>query len=58
MSKIEIAPYERQDKISKIVFMCRSGGYVMCRRPRAMPFVLTEKEWRNLDPYQPKEQLT
>lgn len=25
--------------------MARSGGYVMVRRPRCSPFVLTEKEW-------------
>ena len=32
----------------KVRFMVRSGGYVMCRRPRAMPYVVTEKEWRAL----------
>jgi hypothetical protein len=29
-------------------FMARSGGYVMVRRPRCAPFVLTEKEWAKL----------
>lgn len=28
--------------------MTRSGGYVMCRRPRCIPFILTEKEWGKL----------
>lgn len=31
-----------------IKFMARSGGYVMVRRPRAMPFVITEREWCDL----------
>lgn len=33
------------DWTGKIVFMCQSGGYVMVKRPRRMPFVLTLKEW-------------
>lgn len=32
----------------KVRFMARSGGYVMCRRPRCMPFVLSERQWLNL----------
>ena len=32
----------------KVRFMVRSGGYVMCRRPRLSPFVMTEAEWRRL----------
>ena len=32
----------------KVRFMARSGGYVMCRRPRCAPFVLSEKEWLKL----------
>ncbi|KIQ21562.1 hypothetical protein [Xanthomonas campestris] len=36
------------DSHGRINFMVRSGGYVMCRRPRAAPFVLAEKEWRKL----------
>ena len=38
--------------------MARSGGYVMARKPRGMPFVLTEKEWAKMPPYadcHPKE---
>lgn len=51
MSKFEIAPLVRKDKNGKVTFMCRSGGYVMVRHPRAMPFVLSEKEWRKLQPW-------
>lgn len=36
------------DLHGRINFMFRSGGYVMCRRPRKAPFVLTEKDWRKL----------
>ena len=42
------------DKHGLIRFMCESGGYVMVRRPRCMPFVLTLKEWAKL-PKQPPE---
>lgn len=35
----------------KVRYMTRSGGYVMCRRPRLAPFVVTEKEWRNMPPF-------
>lgn len=39
------------DKQGKIMHMVTSGGYVMVKRPKAMPFVLTLKEWAKL----PKE---
>jgi hypothetical protein len=29
--------------------MARSGGYVMVRRPRCIPFVLSEKQWMKLE---------
>jgi len=29
-------------------FMARSGGFVMARKPRMQPFILTEKEWGKL----------
>ena len=32
----------------RIRLMGRSGGYVMVRRPRCFPFVLSEKEWAKL----------
>lgn len=32
----------------KLRFMTRSGGYVMCRRPRCMPYVMSEGDWRKL----------
>lgn len=40
------------DRHGKITPMVRSGGYVMCRRPGAKPFVLSEKDWRKL-PHEP-----
>lgn len=36
----------------RLRFMARSGGYVMVRRPRCSPFVLTEKEWGKLPLYE------
>lgn len=36
------------DWLGKITFMVRSGGYVMCKRPRATPFVISEKDWKRL----------
>jgi len=36
------------DERGQIRLMARSGGYCMVRRPRAMPFVLSEKEWQRL----------
>lgn len=35
-----------------IRMMARSGGYVMARRPRKMPFVLTEKQWMKLEVFE------
>ncbi len=32
----------------RVRLMARSGGYVMVRRPRCMPFVLTENEWAKM----------
>jgi hypothetical protein len=32
----------------RLRYMARSGGYVMVRKPGAMPFVLSEKEWAKL----------
>lgn len=42
---------EEAGDYGRVRFMARSGGYVMCRRPRAMPFVLTEKEWAKMPLY-------
>lgn len=36
---------EMQGDGGMVRLMARSGGYVMVRRPRCAPFVLTEKEW-------------
>lgn len=36
----------------RIRFMARSGGYVMARKLRAAPIILTEKEWGKLPPYE------
>lgn len=39
----------------RIRLMARSGGYVMVKKPRAAPFVLSEKEWAALDKHVPQE---
>lgn len=49
MSKHAINTSDRQDAHGRITFMVRSGGYVMCRRPRSLPFVLSEKQWAKLE---------
>jgi hypothetical protein len=36
------------DKYGKIVHMVTSGGYVMVKRPRTTPFVLSLKEWARI----------
>lgn len=36
------------DKSGKLVAMVRSGGYVMVKRPRCRPFVMTDKDWVKL----------
>lgn len=36
------------DHLGKISHMVTSGGYVMVHRPRAMPFVMSIKEWAKL----------
>jgi hypothetical protein len=51
MSKHAICTKDKQDEHGRIVFMTRSGGYVMCRRPRCLPFVLSEKQWGKLSMY-------
>lgn len=35
----------RSDRAGKITLMVRESGYVMVRRPRAIPFVMSEKDW-------------
>lgn len=34
---------------TRIVYMARAKGYVMCRRPACSPFVLSEKQWLAFD---------
>lgn len=47
--KVDVRPaYDQHGKIQHLV---TSGGYVMVKRPRAVPFVLTLKQWAKL----PKE---
>lgn len=36
----------------KVVLMARSGGFVMVRRPRCVPFVVHEKEWLRWDSFE------
>lgn len=40
--------YRQTAPTDRIRFMARHSGYVMVRKPGAMPFVLTEKEWLGL----------
>lgn len=56
MSTSKFDPRDRADmsfvstdiREQRIRFMARSGGYVMVRRPRCVPFCLTEKQWAKL----------
>lgn len=43
----------RAADMARLRLMARSGGYVMVRKSRAMPFVLTEKEWARLPLFSP-----
>ncbi len=36
------------DEIGKIIYMTQSGGYVMVKRPRCMPFCMSIKDWNKL----------
>jgi hypothetical protein len=36
---------DRFDERGLIKFMAQADGYVMVRRPRGMPFVLTANKW-------------
>lgn len=42
----------RSDEHGPLVYMANADGYVMVRRPRAVPFVMTETGWRKLAPPQ------
>lgn len=44
--RVDTAP--GYDEIGKIIHMVASGGYVMVKRPRCVPFVLTLKEWAKI----------
>lgn len=46
-----VDPRPAFDAIGEIRYMTQSGGYVMVRRPRCKPFILTLKDWAKL----PKE---
>lgn len=36
------------DEHGKIIHMVTSGGYVMVKRPRCTPFVLSLKQWAKI----------
>jgi hypothetical protein len=40
-----VDPQDGYDEHGRIIYCCRSGGYVMVKRPKAKPFVLSLKEW-------------
>lgn len=48
MSQFIIDTADAYDRHGVIRYMVRSGGYVMVRRPRCTPFVMSEKDWRKL----------
>lgn len=39
---------DRSYRGGRVKYMTHVDGYVMARKPRAMPFVISEKEWRHL----------
>lgn len=38
----------RYDRYGPLRLMTRAEGYVMFRRPHAIPYCMTEKEWQEL----------
>lgn len=50
----KVDPRPGYDPVGKLIFMVASGGYVMVKRPRCVPFVLTLKEWARI-PKTPQE---
>ena len=46
-------PERRYDEHGPIVLMAEVDGYLMVRRPRMHPGVMTVKEWLALDPNPP-----
>jgi hypothetical protein len=38
----------RYDRFGKLVIMASAGGYILARRPRKPPLILTKKDWRKL----------
>ena len=53
--RVDTAP--GYDEHEKIVHMVTSGGYVMAKRPRCAPFVLTLKEWAKIPKEPPSVQF-
>ncbi len=37
--------------LGRITYLCHTQGYVMARRPGAMPFVISERLWRSFRPW-------
>lgn len=44
-SKYDFVPLRRKDQYGDFRLMAFADGYVMARRPRAAPFVVTLDEW-------------
>lgn len=42
---------DRERGAFRVRYMAHADGYVMVRRPGAAPFVIGEKEWRKLPPF-------
>lgn len=49
MTAADFDTSDRVDSIGPIKLLARASGYVMVRRPRAMPFVLSEQKWSDLE---------
>lgn len=43
------------DIIGKVTCLAAANGYVMCRRPNAMPFVMALHEWNSLHAHKKTE---
>lgn len=44
----------RHDWLGEIRWMAEAEGYVMCRRPQAMPIIMSKEDWDRLPTNKPK----
>lgn len=48
MQFVKISHENRFDRGGEIRLMCECNGYCMVRRPSAIPFVMSRKDWNRL----------